>query len=95
MPYYRVAGIGMVHMRGRGLPEPCHEQILVDGKPEVCAVASDYLCDGTGKASKTCDRPLCEAHATRVGRNRHLCPACRLAAADAERQMGLFTHLVR
>lgn len=95
MPYYRTS-FGMVHMRGRNLPDPCGSRVLIAGKEQPCMVASDYLCDGpdtTGQRS-TCDAPLCAAHAHKIGRNRHLCPSCRLQHRDADPQRGLFTSLV-
>lgn len=95
MPYYRTS-MGMVHMRGTKLPAPCGARVLIAGKEEPCMVASDYLCDGpsTSGRRRTCNAPLCEAHAREIGRNRHLCPACHLKHRDADPQRGLFTSLV-
>jgi hypothetical protein len=95
MPYYRSEKLGVYHMRGRNLPKPCGERIVVNGKEVTCLFPSDYLCDGPGAGARTCDRPLCGAHATQTGPNKHLCPACRTAAADASGQRSLFTHLVQ
>lgn len=95
MPFYRTPNLGVIHIKGRKLPAPCGEQLMVEGKRVVCLVASEFLCDGPGSNRRTCDRPLCEAHATQTGPNKHLCPACRTAAADASGQRSLFTHLVQ
>lgn len=43
---------------------------------------------------KTCDKPLCEAHAREIGRNKHLCPSCHLIHLDASGQRSLFTSLI-
>ncbi len=95
MPFYRHAGFGVIHMKGSKLPAPCGAQILVDGKAETCLVCSSYLCDGPSKtARRTCDRALCEAHATQVGPDAHLCPTCRTEALDEIGQRNLFTHVV-
>lgn len=93
MPFYRHKDM-VLHMKGRNLPKPCSEYVLLDGKKAVCSAFSAFLCDGPGQGHRTCDRPLCEAHATQAGPNRHLCPACRTAASDASGQRSLFTHLV-
>lgn len=95
MPFYRTPALGVFHMRGSKLPAPCGEKVQLDGKAQVCLVASEFLCDGPGTTRRTCDRPLCKAHATQTGPNKHLCPACRNAAADASGQRSLFTHLVQ
>ncbi len=94
MPFYRTPNLGMVHMKGSKLPAPCREQLLLDGNTVVCMFASTFLCDGPADGRRTCDRPLCSAHATQTGPNKHLCPGCRTAAADAAGQRSLFTHLV-
>lgn len=95
MPFYRSGALGVIHMKGTKLPPPCGERLLLDGKTVVCATWSEFLCDGPGTSRRTCDRPLCEAHATQTDPNKHLCPACRNAAADASGQRSLFTHLVQ
>lgn len=94
MSYYRMKTGGMVHMRGHKLPAPCCAPLQIDGKQVVCMTPSAFLCDGPGQGSKTCDRALCEAHATQTGPDRHLCPACRTASLDAAGQRSLFTHLI-
>lgn len=98
MPWYRAPGVsGLIHMKGTKLPTPCAAHILIDGKEVPCMIASAFLCDGPSQINRsdTCDMPLCEAHATQVGPNKHLCPRCRTEAIDAVGQRGLFTHLVQ
>lgn len=95
MPFYRNGALGVIHMKGTKLPAPCGEQLLLDGETALCATWSEFLCDGPGADRRTCDRPLCAAHATQTGPNKHLCPACRAAAADASGQRSLFTHLIQ
>lgn len=65
MPWYVVNGMP-VHMLGTKLPPPCN----------VCRGISGFQCDGHIGGGKTCDRHLCEAHATETGPDRHLCPEC-------------------
>lgn len=93
MPFYRT-DMGAVHIKGTKLPKPCAARALIDGKDQLCARYSLYLCDGPGQAGKTCDAALCEAHARQTGPNRHLCPPCHLNHRDADPQRGLFTSLV-
>lgn len=102
MPIYRLK-TGIVHMKGTKLPAPCGARVLVDGKEVICLAPSEFLCDGPPPPERvrqyhdsgTCDRALCEAHAHEIGKNRHLCPACRLAQQDAgPQQRNLFTSLV-
>ena len=95
MPFYRLK-TGIVHVKGTRLPAPCNAGTLIDGKEQVCAAPSAYLCDGANNANRscTCDAPLCEAHARQIGPNRHLCPACHLNHRDADVQPALFTSLV-
>ncbi len=95
MPFYRTP-TGMVHMHGRNLPALCGARVLIAGHEQICMVASDFLCDGpdTTGQRKTCDAPLCEAHARQIGSNQHLCPSCFLKHRDADPQRGLFTSLV-
>ena len=95
MPWYRNHKLGVYHMRGSKLPAPCGELMLLEGQQVTCLFPSDYLCDGPGPARRTCDRPLCGAHATQTGPDKHLCPACRTASIDASGQRSLFTHLVQ
>lgn len=93
MPFYRL-DLGMVHVKGSKLPAPCAAQVQIDGKHQVCLAPSDYLCDGPAEGRKTCDKPLCEAHAHEIGRNKHLCPPCHLNHLDASGQRSLFTSLI-
>src|SRR5262245_1946019 len=73
-----------------------------------CAADSVYLCDGPvpSHSSGTCDRKLCKAHATVIGRDKHLCTACRMSKESAPtasparapararaQQLGLFDEL--
>jgi hypothetical protein len=95
MPFYRDPDLGIYHLKGKKLPKPCGERIFAKGKEATCLFPSEYLCDGPGQGSRTCDRPLCEVHATQTGSNKHLCPACRTAVADASGQRSLFTHFVQ
>lgn len=97
MPLYRLKNFpSPIHMKGAKLPAPCAAHILVDRKDEPCMVWSEFLCDGPAAGRRgTCDRPLCEAHATQVGPNSHLCPSCRTEAIDEIGQRNLFTHLVQ
>jgi len=101
MPFYRSPGLGVIHMKGRNLPPACREAIGVltsDGRAmQICGAMSTFLCDGPAPAGKrgTCDRPLCDAHATQVGPDAHLCPSCRTEAIDEIGQRNLFTHLVQ
>lgn len=86
MPYYRIPGVGMAHLKmtstkRRPAPLPCCARIPhpsnAGGKAEVrCMAISSILCDWPveGNASGTCDAPLCHFHAHAVGPDRHLCP---------------------
>jgi DNA polymerase III epsilon subunit family exonuclease len=53
------------------------------GKPEPCKFCSPErrlstkLCDGRLPNGKRCDKPICDAHAFRIGRDSDLCPACQ------------------
>lgn len=99
MPFYRFK-FGVIHMKGRNLPPACREAVGVltsDGQPmQICGAMSEFLCDGAAAGHRgTCDRPLCEAHATQVGPNSHLCPSCRTEAIEEIGQRNLFTHLVQ
>lgn len=88
MPWYRFNGT-VVHMRGTKLPKACAGHILRDGKEVLCLAISGYLCDHPDGGGRTCDKPLCEAHAHQVGPDKHYCQQHRL---DTE-QPGLFTGL--
>ena len=96
MPWYRINGMP-VHMRGTKLPPACTAQVGISAlhaEATYCPLMSAYLCDGPGEAGRTCDKPLCEAHATQIGKNKHLCPDCRSAHARPG-QGSLFTSLVQ
>jgi len=96
MSLYRVQGFPCpIHMKGRNLPTPCGEQLLLEGKVAACLAPSEFLCDGPGTGRRTCDCPLCEANATQVGPIAHLCPRCRTEALDEIGHRNLFTHLVQ
>lgn len=77
MPFYVINGMP-VHVKFSGKkkpPAPCVAQIWVSKVSQRrCAGLSAYLCDWTNTDGKTCDAPLCNAHAHQIGKNRHLCP---------------------
>jgi hypothetical protein len=76
MVWYRMHGM-MVHMRGTKLPPACVGRIESTNQiaPSMrCMAPSSYLCDWPVEGGKTCDAPLCDAHATEVGKDRHYCP---------------------
>lgn len=78
MPWYRIGGIvAHVKLGGRAAknpPAPCCAPITLDGRVVPCAAISGYACDWEVGPGQTCDRPLCDEHATQIGRNLHLCP---------------------
>lgn len=76
MPRYVING-QVVWMKGTKLPPACY----------VCHDMSGYQCDGHVGGNHTCDRHLCNAHATEVRRNVHLCPEC--LAANPQRDLPL------
>ena len=101
---YRMGGV-VVHARGTKLPEACVAAVGIAGAPRKrgpenwgasgqCMAPSGYLCDWPVRDGKTCDRALCGAHATPVGKNRHFCPEHHAEQKAAQRQLGLFTSLV-
>ncbi len=55
------------------LGEPCHECRSVGGFLCDYPVQHPFKTGGKGKAGKTCDRSMCEAHAHQVGPNKHYC----------------------
>jgi hypothetical protein len=78
---------------------PCHH-VNIDGisaivctgrqrrKRCACGAVAPYLCDWKMGAGKTCDRPICQAHAEEVAKDKHLCPehqAAYVAWLDARR----------
>lgn len=80
MPFYKVPGFGVVHMKIAGHhrpPAPCSATVGISvrqAEPERCGQCSEFLCDWPTGARKTCSAPLCEAHANQVGPDRHYCP---------------------
>jgi hypothetical protein len=85
MPFFRVNG-ALMHLKLSGKAKntkACREVIDLDGKKALCLGIGAFLCDHRMDDGKTCDRPLCDAHAMQVGPNRHLChehAAARTAA---------------
>lgn len=91
MPFYRMGGL-MVHVKmgGRKHPAPCRAEIQSpDGKRERCCGISGYLCDWKLDSGHTCDKPLCDAHAHPVGRNRHYCAEHLSKANEQQPQLPL------
>lgn len=87
MPWYRIddgkGGWTVVHVRGTSMPGACVARDVELG--ERCLRMGEYLCDGQIGGGRTCDDALCENHATEIGPDRHLCPACLEAKAIIER----------
>lgn len=87
MPFYRVNGT-LMHLKLGGSkrlhPHPCPGWLTLPGHetPQRCLQVSEFLCDWETGPGRTCDRPMCAQHATKVGDNLHLCPehAARRAA---------------
>jgi hypothetical protein len=97
MPFYKLADGTVRHMKLSGRskpPAPCVAMMKRSGEtePSTCEQLSGYLCDYPISKGKTCDRPLCDAHATEISKNRHYCPDHRLLASELNPQMqlGLF-----
>ena len=62
-----------------------HRQYCAECRAEGITRESTKLCDGPaleGSGRKTCDKPLCNLHAWRVGFDRDLCTECRAKAAS-------------
>lgn len=93
MPFYRLP-MGIVHMKGARLPEPCGALIWIDGKEARCLAPSEFLCDWPDGGCHTCDQALCPAHARQIGPNRHYCPKHFQDHQQSQGQGSLFTHLV-
>ena len=64
----------------------CYLLSLKDGKNGIvcgdlgpacieCGAVAEYLCDYPVGEGKTCDRPLCDAHAERIAPDIHYCPS--------------------
>lgn len=97
MPWYRINGM-TVHMRGTKLPPACVALVglqLLGQSALRCMAPSAYLCDGKLEDGSTCDWPLCEAHATQIGADVHLCPSCMAERRDRSGQHNLFTSMVQ
>lgn len=75
MPFYQINGMPVhVNFGRRKGPAPCVAQVWVSKVSQRrCAGISAYLCDWPTGDGKTCDAPLCEAHAHQVGKNKHYC----------------------
>lgn len=74
MPFYRF-GKFSAHVRlsdRKRTPPPCQAPHTWSGG-SVCCAMSSRQCDAP-VGDGTCDMPLCEEHATRVGPDRDLCP---------------------
>lgn len=80
MPFYKVPGLGVVHIKFSGgvkPPAPCKAVVgfhSTAGEQERCGICSEFLCDWPAGPGKTCDAPMCPTHAHLVGKNRHYCP---------------------
>lgn len=95
MPWYRINGM-TIHMRGTKLPPACVAKVGFSSQHAEathCLAVSTHLCDWPVDGGRTCDLPLCDAHAREVGKNRHYCPDHYAASINANLQLGLFTSL--
>lgn len=96
MPFYKLPGLGMVHVKMSGRQKPPAPCIAVVGfsaaaaERDHCCACSEYLCDWPTAPGKTCDAPLCSAHAHLVGTNRHYCPDHHAAHTHQHPQRSLF-----
>lgn len=70
-------GAAFVCVRGRGRVQKCAEP--------GCGDPTTPLCDEPVAGGRTCDRRMCDAHRTRVGRNRDRCPLHAPGAASRGR----------
>lgn len=53
----------------------CQRRLRTQPVTCACGVTAARLCDyPTGPRGRTCNRPVCALHATRVGKDRDLCP---------------------
>lgn len=78
MPFYRnpLGGPGFMHVkfaRGVKAPPACCARVGIRGYESRCGVMAGNLCDWPVDGGGTCDAPICDAHATEVGKNRHYC----------------------
>jgi hypothetical protein len=74
MPFYRMPGLGIVHIKlsgkARKNPVPaCSFFVTVKGRRERCMQMTHYLCDWPG-----CDIPICGDHALELADDLHVCP---------------------
>lgn len=80
MPFYNLPGLGMVHVKLSGRRKPPAPCVAVVGfcaqaaERDHCNACSEFLCDWPAQPGKTCNAPLCAAHAHQVGKDRHYCP---------------------
>ena len=80
IPFTIGDGFGVICTRGRrGPPPPCK---FCPTQPK--ATPSTLLCDGD-RDGRSCDKPICARHATHVGPDVDLCPAC---VAEGRRARG-------
>ncbi len=69
MPFVRLPGVGVAHVRVSGVR-----------KSKACAECFSFTrimfqCDWkVAKGTRRCDRILCEAHATAIATEKHVCP---------------------
>lgn len=98
MPFYRMNGM-TIHVRGTKLPPACCAAVGIqtsDGQAmQVCGAISGFECDWPVANRRTCDKPLCEAHASAVGPNKHYCQQHHAEHLADTNQPGLFTSLVQ
>jgi len=78
----KVTGGGFMCTRGRTRIQPPCKFCPSQPKP----TPSTLLCDGILADGRTCDKPMCAAHAKHVGDNRDLCPACIAAGRTHDMQ---------
>lgn len=100
MPFFKVPGIGVMHVKMGGRKRhlaPCAAVVGFHseaGEQEQCHQWSEFLCDWATMPGRTCDAPLCESHAREVGKNRHFCPEHFAAHTHQQPQRGLFDGLL-
>jgi hypothetical protein len=75
---------------GRGRPSTPSRPMGAEapfGESCACRAPASLLCDWKLDGGKTCDAPICAAHAKEVAPEKHLCPEHQVAyAAWLERQ---------